>query len=306
MSRIYTSVSELIGGTPLLELKNTEQKYALKARLYAKLEYLNPSGSVKDRAALQMINDAEESGRLKSGGVIIEPTSGNTGIGLASIAAARGYKCIIIMPDTMSIERQRLMAAYGAQLILTDGSKGMQGAIDKAEELHSRLDGSIIAGQFVNEANPQAHINTTGPEIYNDTDGEVDIFIAGVGTGGTLTGTGKYLKSKKPSIKVVAVEPASSPLLSGGSAGAHGIQGIGANFIPSILDASVYDEVCAVEDETAFEYARMIGKTEGFLCGISSGAAVFAAIEQAKRPENEGKNIVIILPDSGERYLSVL
>ena len=304
MKKIYTSADQLVGGTPLLELTHIEKQFDLQAKLYAKLEYLNPAGSVKDRVAKAMIEDAERSGELKEGSVIIEPTSGNTGIGLASIAAAKGYRLLIVMPDTMSVERRKIIKAYGAELVLTDGKKGMKGAIEKAEELKKEIPNSIIAGQFVNPSNPKAHFETTGPEIFEDTDGEVDFFVAGVGTGGTLTGTGEYLKSKKPEVKVVAVEPKSSALLSTGIAGAHGIQGIGANFIPEVLDTSIYDEVVAVTDEDAFEIGRLIGKSEGVLVGISSGAAVWAAIELAKRPENKGKNIVVLLPDTGDRYLS--
>ncbi len=304
MANIYRSVDGLIGNTPLLELTNIEKKYNLKARLLAKLEYLNPAGSVKDRVAKAMIDDMESSGKLTPDSVIIEPTSGNTGIGLACVGAARGYRVIIVMPDSMSIERQQLMRAYGAELVLTDGAKGMSGAIEKAEQLKAQIPNSIIAGQFVNSANPKAHFDTTGPEIYRDTDGEVDIFVAGVGTGGTITGTGEYLKSKNPNIKVIAVEPASSPLLSGGNSAAHKIQGIGANFIPEVLNTGIYDEIIPITDENAFESGRLIGKTEGVLVGISSGAALSAAIEVAKREENVGKTIVVLLPDTGDRYLS--
>lgn len=304
MSRIYTSADQLIGNTPLLELTHIEKKYKLKAKILAKLEYLNPAGSVKDRVAKAMLDDAEKSGKINKDSVIIEPTSGNTGIGLASVAVARGYRIIIVMPETMSLERRQLMSAYGAELVLTDGSKGMSGAIEKAEELAKEIPESFIPGQFVNPANPQAHIDTTGPEIYNDTDGNVDIFVAGVGTGGTLTGVGKYLKSKKPNTKVIAVEPASSPVLSKGIAGAHKIQGIGANFVPEILDTKIYDDIITVENDDAFSAGRLIGKTEGVLVGISSGAALHAAIELAKREENEGKTIVVLLPDTGDRYLS--
>lgn len=304
MPNIYQSVDGLIGNTPLLELGNIEKQLNLNAKLIAKLEYFNPAGSVKDRVALSMINDAEKRGLLKEGSVIIEPTSGNTGIGLASVSAARGYRLIIVMPDTMSIERRKLMAAYGAGLVLSDGSKGMSGAIAKAKELAEKIDGSFIAGQFVNPANPTAHIETTGPEIYEDTDGEVDIFVAGVGTGGTVTGVGKYLKSKKPDVRIVAVEPQSSPVLSGGKSGAHKIQGIGAGFVPDVLDTSVYDEIIPVSNDAAYEAARLIGKREGVLVGISSGAALSAAIEIAQREENKGKNIVVLLPDTGDRYLS--
>ncbi len=304
MSNIYTSADELIGGTPLLELTHIEKQLGLKAKILAKLEYLNPAGSVKDRIAKAMIEDAENSGKLKAGSVIIEPTSGNTGIGLASVAAARGYRIIIVMPETMSVERRQLMKAYGAELVLTDGTKGMKGAIAEAERLEKETPGGVILGQFTNPANPQAHINTTGPEIYNDTDGKVDIFVAGVGTGGTVTGVGKYLKSKNADIKIVAVEPASSPVLSKGTAGAHKIQGIGAGFVPEVLDTNIYDEVIAVENDDAFEYGKLVGKKEGVLVGISSGAAVFAAVELAKREENAGKTIVALLPDTGDRYLS--
>ena len=304
MSKIYTSADMLIGKTPLLELKNIEKRFGLKARLLAKVELFNPAGSVKDRVGLAMINDAEKSGKLTKDSVIIEPTSGNTGIGLASVAAARGYRLIIVMPDTMSVERRQIMKAYGAELVLSDGKKGMTGAIEKAEELSREIPNSFIAGQFVNPANPKAHYDTTGPEIYADTDGEVDIFVAGVGTGGTITGVGKYLKEKNPNVKIVAMEPASSPFLTKGVGGAHKIQGIGAGVIPEVLDTEVYDEVVTVENDDAFEMGRLIGKTEGILVGISSGAAVKAAIEVAKRPENEGKTIVVLLPDTGDRYLS--
>lgn len=304
MSRIYTSADQLIGKTPLLELTHIENNLNLDAKILAKLEYFNPAGSVKDRVAKAILDDAEKSGKLTKDSVIIEPTSGNTGIGLAAVAAARGYRLIITMPETMSVERRTLMTAYGAELVLTEGSKGMKGAIEKAEELHRQIDGSFIAGQFVNPANPQAHIDTTGPEIYEDTDGNVDIFVSAVGTGGTLTGVGEYLKSKNPQTKVVAVEPASSPVLSGGKAGPHKIQGIGAGFIPDVLNTEIYDEIITITNEDAFETARLIGKTEGVLVGISSGAALFAAITLAKRSENKGKNIVVILPDTGARYLS--
>lgn len=304
MANIYNSVAELIGNTPLLELKNIEQQFGLKARLLAKLEYLNPAGSVKDRVALSILDDLEEQGKISPDSVIIEPTSGNTGIGLAAVGASRGYRVIIVMPDSMSVERQLLMTAYGAELILTDGSKGMSGAIEKAEQLKSEIPNSIIAGQFTNPANPKAHFETTGPEIYRDTDGDIDIFVSGVGTGGTITGTGNYLKSQNPDIKIVAVEPASSPLLSGGVAAPHKIQGIGANFIPNVLNTDIYDEVITITDEDAFAAGRIIGKSEGVLVGISSGAALSAAIEIAKRPENEGKTIVVLLPDTGDRYLS--
>ena len=304
MANIYTSADQLIGKTPLLELTHIEKKLGLKAKVLAKLEYLNPAGSVKDRVAKAMIDDAEEKGLLKPGSVIIEPTSGNTGIGLAAVAAARGYRIIIVMPDTMSVERRQLMKAYGAELVLSEGAKGMKGAIAKADELAAEIPGSFIPGQFVNPANPKAHFETTGPEIYADTDGEVDIFVAGVGTGGTITGVGEYLKSKKPEIKVVAVEPATSPVLSKGTAGAHKIQGIGAGFVPKVLDTGVYDEIIPVANEDAFAVGKQIGKAEGVLVGISSGAAAWAAIELAKRPENEGKTIVVLLPDTGDRYLS--
>ena len=304
MSRIYTSADQLIGKTPLLELTHIEKKYGLKAKLLAKLEYFNPAGSVKDRVARAMIDDAEAKGLLKEGSVIIEPTSGNTGIGLASVAAARGYRIIIVMPDTMSVERRQLMKAYGAELVLSEGAKGMKGAIAKADELAREIPNSFIPGQFVNPANPKAHFETTGPEIYEDTDGEVDIFVAGVGTGGTITGVGQYLKSKKPEVKVVAVEPRSSAVLSTGVAGAHKIQGIGAGFVPDVLDTRIYDEIIPVENDDAFAAGREIGRSEGVLVGISSGAAVWAAVELARRPENEGKTIVVLLPDTGDRYLS--
>lgn len=304
MSKIYTRADQLIGKTPLLELTHIENKYGLKARILAKLEYFNPAGSVKDRIAKAMIDDAEAKGHLKPDSVIIEPTSGNTGIGLASVAAARGYRIIIVMPETMSVERRQLMKAYGAQLVLTDGAKGMKGAIAKADELAKEIPNSFIPGQFVNSANPKAHFETTGPEIFADTDGEVDIFVAGVGTGGTVTGVGQYLKSKKPEVKVVAVEPKSSAVLSTGVAGAHKIQGIGAGFVPEVLDTSIYDEIIPVENDDAFAVGREIGRSEGVLVGISSGAAVWAAIELARRPENEGKTIVALLPDTGDRYLS--
>lgn len=304
MSKIYKSADQLIGNTPLVELTKIEKELGLEAKILAKLEYFNPAGSVKDRIAKAMIDDAEKSGKLKPGSVIIEPTSGNTGIGLASVAAARGYRIIIVMPETMSVERRQLMAAYGAELVLTEGAKGMKGAIAKAQELADETENSFIPGQFVNEANPKAHFETIGPEIYEDTDGEVDIFVAGVGTGGTVTGTGQYLKSKKPEVKVVAVEPETSPVLSQGKAGSHKIQGIGAGFVPDVLDTSVYDEIIPVADNDAFETGRLIGRKEGVLVGISSGAAVYAAIQLAKRPENKGKNIVVLLPDTGDRYLS--
>lgn len=301
---VYTSIDQLIGNTPLLELSNIEKNLDLKAKVLVKLEYFNPAGSVKDRIAKAMLDDAEAAGKLNKDSVIIEPTSGNTGVGLASVAAARGYRLIITMPETMSVERRLLMKAYGAELVLTDGTKGMKGAIAKAEELTAEIPNSFIAGQFTNPANPQAHIKTTGPEIWNDTEGKVDVFVAGVGTGGTVTGVGTYLKSQNPDVKVVAVEPASSPVLSKGTAGAHKIQGIGAGFVPDTLDTSVYDEVIAVENDDAFETGRLVGHSEGVLVGISSGAAVWAAIELAKRPENEGKTIVALLADTGERYLS--
>lgn len=304
MADIYTSVDQLVGKTPLLELTNLERQFGLKARLLAKLEYLNPAGSAKDRVAKYILNDAEEKGILTKDSVIVEPTSGNTGIGLAAIAAARGYHVIIVMPDSMSAERRLLMTAYGAELVLTEGAKGMGGAIAKAEELAKEIPGAFLAGQFVNPANPRAHFETTGPEIWEDTDGAVDFFVAGVGTGGTITGTGSYLKSKKPQVQIVAVEPSDSPVLSQGKAGAHKLQGIGAGFIPEILDTTVYDEVIPVTSEDAFETGRMLGKREGVLVGISSGAALWAAIEVAKRPENEGKTVVVLLPDTGDRYLS--
>ena len=304
MSKVYTSADQLIGKTPLLELTNIEKELGLEAKILAKLEYLNPAGSVKDRIAKGMLDDAEASGKLKPDSVIIEPTSGNTGIGLASVAAARGYKIMIVMPDTMSVERRQLMKAYGAELVLTDGSKGMPGAIAKANELAEEIPNSFIPGQFVNPANPKVHFDTTGPEIFEDTDGDVDYFIAGVGTGGTVTGVGEYLKSKKPDVKVIAVEPASSPVLSGGKSGPHNIQGIGAGFVPDVLDTKVYDEIIPVENENAFEFGRLVGHKEGVLVGISSGAALWAAVQVAKRPENKGKTIVVLLPDTGDRYLS--
>lgn len=304
MSKIYTFADQLIGRTPLLELTNIEKRLQLKAKVVAKLEYFNPAGSVKDRIAKAMLDDAEASGRLRPDSVIIEPTSGNTGIGLASVAAARGYRIIIVMPETMSVERRRLMKAYGAELVLTEGAKGMKGAIAKAEELAAEIPNSFIPGQFVNPANPKAHRETTGPEIYEDTDGAVDIFVAGVGTGGTLTGVGEYLKSKKPDVKAVAVEPASSAVLSTGVAGSHKIQGIGAGFVPDVLNTKIYDEIITVSNEDAFDTGRLIGTAEGILVGISSGAAAFAAIELAKREENAGKTIVVLFPDTGDRYLS--
>lgn len=304
MARIFASADELIGKTPLLELTHIEKEYGLKAKIVAKLEYFNPAGSVKDRIAKGMIDDAEKKGLLKEGSVIIEPTSGNTGIGLASVAAARGYRIIIVMPETMSVERRQLMKAYGAELVLTPGEKGMKGAIAKADELAKEIPNSFIPGQFVNPANPAVHRASTGPEIYEDTDGKVDIFVAGVGTGGTITGAGEYLKGKNPNIKVVAVEPKTSAVLSTGVAGSHKIQGIGAGFVPDVLNTKIYDEIIPVENEAAFETGRQIGRKEGVLVGISSGAAAFAAIELAKRPENEGKTIVVLLPDTGDRYLS--
>ena len=304
MAKIYTSADQLIGRTPLLELTHLEQEYGLKAKLYAKLEYFNPAGSVKDRVAKMMLDDAEKEGKLTKNSVIIEPTSGNTGIGLASVAAARGYRIIIVMPDTMSVERRQLMKAYGAELVLSEGAKGMKGAIAKANELAEEIPNSFIPGQFVNPSNPKAHYETTGPEIWEDTEGKVDYFVAGVGTGGTVTGVGKYLKEKNPAVKVVAVEPATSAVLSAGVAGAHKIQGIGAGFVPEILDTTIYDEIIPVANEDAFALGKKIGTSEGVLVGISSGAAVWAALEVAKRPENEGRNIVVLLPDTGDRYLS--
>ena len=304
MAKIYTSADQLIGKTPLLELTHLEKALGLEAKLVAKLEYFNPAGSVKDRIAKAIIEDAEATGRLKEGSVIIEPTSGNTGIGLASVAAAKGYRLIITMPETMSVERRQLIKAYGAELVLTEGAKGMKGAIAKAEELQAEIPNSIIAGQFINPANPKAHKETTGPEIWEDTDGEVDIFVAGVGTGGTVTGVGEFLKSQKASVKVVAVEPADSPVLSKGTAGSHKIQGIGAGFVPDVLNTAVYDEVIPVTNDDAFATGKLLGKNEGVLVGISSGAALWAAIELAKRPENKGKTIVALLPDTGDRYLS--
>ena len=302
--KIYRNVSELIGKTPLLELCNLENELNLKAKLFAKLEYFNPAGSVKDRVALQMIEDAEEKGLLKEGSVIIEPTSGNTGIGLASVAASKGYRLIITMPETMSAERRKLIAAYGAELVLTDGSKGMNGAIDKAEELSREIPNSIVAGQFVNPANPQAHRRTTGPEIWEDTDGTVDIFVAGVGTGGTITGTGEYLKSKNENIQIIGIEPCDSPVLSGGNAGPHPLQGIGAGFVPEVLNTEIIDDIVTISGEQAFEASRLLAKKEGILVGISSGAALYSAIELAKKEENSNKNIVVLLPDTGDRYLS--
>ena len=304
MSNIYTSADQLIGKTPLLELTHIEKKFGLKAKILAKLEYFNPAGSVKDRVARAMIDDAEAKGILKPGSVIIEPTSGNTGIGLASVAAARGYRIIIVMPETMSVERRQIMKAYGAELVLTEGAKGMKGAIAKADELAKEIPNSFVPGQFVNPANPKAHFETTGPEIWEDTDGQVDWFVAGVGTGGTVTGVGQYLKSKNPAVKVAAVEPKSSAVLSTGVAGSHKIQGIGAGFIPDVLDTKVYDEIIPVDNDDAFKLGKEMGRSEGVLVGISSGAALWAAIELAKRPENEGKNIVVLLPDTGDRYLS--
>ena len=304
MANIYTSADQLIGGTPLLELTHIQKELGLKARILAKLEYLNPAGSGKDRVAKAMIEDAERQGRLNAQSVIIEPTSGNTGIGLASVAAARGYRIIIVMPETMSVERRQLMKAYGAELVLTDGTKGMKGAIEEAERLERETPGGIVMGQFVNPSNPKAHFETTGPEIYRDTEGKVDIFVAGVGTGGTLSGVGRYLKSKDPKVQIVAVEPADSPVLSKGEAGSHKIQGIGAGFVPDVLDTHIYSQVIGVENDDAFEYGRLVGKKEGILVGISSGAAVCAAVELAKREENAGKTIVALLPDTGDRYLS--
>ena len=304
MARIYKSIDQLIGNTPLLELVNIEKEFNLKAKIFAKLEFFNPAGSVKDRVAKTMLDEAEKSGKLKPDSVIIEPTSGNTGIGLASVAATRGYRTIIVMPDTMSVERRQLMKAYGAELVLSDGKEGMKGAIAKADELAKEIPDSFIPGQFINPANPMAHYQSTGPEIYNDTDGNVDFFVAGVGTGGTLTGTGEYLKEKIPGIKIIAVEPADSPVLSKGESGPHKLQGIGAGFIPDILNTKIYDEIITVSSEDAFETGRITGKKEGFITGISSGAALWAAIQVAKRTENNGKNIVVLLPDTGDRYLS--
>lgn len=304
MSKIYTSMDQMIGRTPLLELCCIQQQLGLEARVLAKLEYLNPAGSVKDRAALSMIRDAEQKGLLKEGSVIVEPTSGNTGIGLAAVAAARGYRVVIVMPETMSLERRQLMRAYGAELVLTEGSKGMSGAVEKAQQLVQQIPGAFLAGQFTNPANPQAHFETTGPEIWQDTEGHVDVFVAGVGTGGTITGVGRYLKSQDPAVCIVGVEPAASPLLSKGTAGPHKIQGIGANFVPQVLDTAIYDELLAVTDQDAFAAGRLMARTEGVLVGISSGAALWAAVELAKRPENRGKTIVTLLPDTGDRYLS--
>ncbi len=303
---IYQSITETIGKTPLLRLSRIEESQGAKGKIYAKLEAFNPAGSVKDRAALWMIRDAEEKGRLKPGGTIIEPTSGNTGIGLAAIAAARGYKAIFVLPETMSVERRKLLKAYGAELVLTEGARGMQGAVDKAEELHREIPGSIIAGQFVNEANVRAHVDTTAPEIFEDLEGKVDIFVAGVGTGGTVTGNGRFLKERIPAVKIVAVEPKKSPLLSEGKSGPHNIQGIGANFVPEILDRRVIDEIIPVVEEDAYDAARKLAREEGYLAGISSGAALWAAVQLSLRPENEGKNIVVVLPDTGERYLSTV
>lgn len=304
MSKIYTSMDQMIGRTPLLELCRIQQQLGLEARVLAKLEYLNPAGSVKDRAALSMIRDAEQKGLLKEGSVIVEPTSGNTGIGLAAVAAARGYRVVIVMPETMSLERRQLMRAYGAELVLTEGSKGMSGAVEKAQQLVQQIPGAFLAGQFTNPANPQAHFETTGPEIWQDTEGHVDVFVAGVGTGGTITGVGRYLKSQDPAVHIVGVEPAASPLLSKGTAGPHKIQGIGANFVPQVLDTAIYDELLAVTDQDAFAAGRLMARTEGVLVGISSGAALWAAVELAKRPENRGKTIVTLLPDTGDRYMS--
>lgn len=304
MSKIYTSMDQMIGRTPLLELCRIQQQLGLEVRVLAKLEYLNPAGSVKDRAALSMIRDAEQKGLLKEGSVIVEPTSGNTGIGLAAVAAARGYRVVIVMPETMSLERRQLMRAYGAELVLTEGSKGMSGAVEKAQQLVQQIPGAFLAGQFTNPANPQAHFETTGPEIWQDTEGHVDVFVAGVGTGGTITGVGRYLKSQDPAVRIVGVEPAASPLLSKGTAGPHKIQGIGANFVPQVLDTAIYDELLAVTDQDAFAAGRLMARTEGVLVGISSGAALWAAVELAKRPENRGKTIVTLLPDTGDRYLS--
>ena len=302
--KVYKSVTELIGRTPLLEVVNIEKEQKLKARVLVKLEYFNPAGSVKDRAALKMIEDAEAKGLIGKGATLIEPTSGNTGIGLAAVAASRGYKAVFVMPETMSIERRKLLLGYGAQIVLTDGEKGMSGAIEKADELSKELDNAIVLGQFINQANPQAHRETTGSEIWQDTEGEVDIFVAGVGTGGTITGVGSYLKEKKPGVSVIAVEPANSPVLSGGEAGPHGLQGIGAGFVPEVLDTTIYDKICRVTEEEAYASARLLAAREGILVGISSGAALSAALEEARKPEQEGKTIVVLLPDTGERYLS--
>lgn len=302
--KVYKSVTELIGRTPLLEVVNIEKEQKLKARVLVKLEYFNPAGSVKDRAALKMIEDAEAKGLIGKGATLIEPTSGNTGIGLAAVASSRGYKAVFVMPETMSIERRKLLLGYGAQIVLTDGEKGMSGAIEKADELSKELDNAIVLGQFINQANPQAHRETTGPEIWQDTEGEVDIFVAGVGTGGTITGVGSYLKEKNPGVSVIAVEPANSPVLSGGEAGPHGLQGIGAGFVPEVLDTTIYDKICRVTEEEAYASARLLAAREGILVGISSGAALSAALEEARKPEQEGKTIVVLLPDTGERYLS--
>ena len=302
--KIYKNITELIGRTPLLEVTNIEQEKQLKARILIKLEYFNPAGSVKDRAALSMIQEAEKQGKIRPGALIIEPTSGNTGIGLAAVAASRGYRTVFVMPETMSVERRKLLAGYGARIVLTEGSKGMSGAIARAEELAAENDNAIVLGQFVNPANPEAHYRTTGPEIWEDTEGKIDLFVAGVGTGGTITGTGRYLKEQKPDLKVIAVEPAGSPVLSGGKAGPHGLMGIGAGFVPEILDTEIYDRICTVAEEEAYEAARLLAHREGILTGITSGAALHAAVQEAERPENEGKTIVALLPDTGERYLS--
>ena len=302
--KIYKNITELIGRTPLMEVTNIEQEKQLKARILIKLEYFNPAGSVKDRAALSMIQEAEKQGKIRPGALIIEPTSGNTGIGLAAVAASRGYRTVFVMPETMSVERRKLLAGYGARIVLTEGSKGMSGAIARAEELAAENDNAIVLGQFVNPANPEAHYRTTGPEIWEDTEGKIDLFVAGVGTGGTITGTGRYLKEQKPDLKVIAVEPAGSPVLSGGKAGPHGLMGIGAGFVPEILDTEIYDRICRVAEEEAYEAARLLAHREGILTGITSGAALHAAVQEAERPENEGKTIVALLPDTGERYLS--
>lgn len=302
--KIYKNITELIGRTPLMEVTNIEQEKQLKARILIKLEYFNPAGSVKDRAALSMIQEAEKQGKIRPGALIIEPTSGNTGIGLAAVAASRGYRSVFVMPETMSVERRKLLAGYGARIVLTEGSKGMSGAIARAEELAAENDNAIVLGQFVNPANPEAHYRTTGPEIWEDTEGKIDLFVAGVGTGGTITGTGRYLKEQKPDLKVIAVEPAGSPVLSGGKAGPHGLMGIGAGFVPEILDTEIYDRICTVAEEEAYEAARLLAHREGILTGITSGAALHAAVQEAERPENEGKTIVALLPDTGERYLS--